>query len=107
MSKFINLPYAGSYNGDYFTGYDEVEHKRIDFAIPIDKIREIKDRSKSGSLINCDDGLKERTYKDGCLTEITMIDGTRYIVTVRTTEIVKKINELEGSNEKENDKKII
>ena len=106
MSKFIYLPIASSYNAEYFTGYDEVEHKPLSFAIPIDKIREIKDKSITGSLINLEPNAKERTYRGGCLTEITMMNGDRYIVNVRTNVIANKINEIEGVEKKEN-KKII
>ena len=106
MSRFIYLPIASSYNAEYFTGYDEIEHKRLDFAIPIDKIRDIKDKSITGSLINIEPNQKERTYRGGCLTEITMMNGDRYIVNVRAADIVNKINEIEGVEKKEN-KKII
>ena len=96
MSKFIYLPIASSYNAEYFTGYDEVEHKPLSFAIPIDKIREIKDISTAESLIKG----KEQTYCDECLTEIIMESGDHYVVNVRATAIVDKINELEGVEKK-------
>ena len=104
MSKFIHLPIASSYNGEHFTGYDEAEHKRLDFAIPIDKIREIKDKSITGSLINLEPNAKERTYRGECLTEIIMENGQHYVVNVRTADIVNKINEIEGVEKKENKK---
>lgn len=106
MSKFIFLPVLSSYNGEHFTGYDEVEHKRLDLAFPIDRIREIKDKSITGSLMNTEPNAKERTYRGGCITEITMMSGDRYIVNVRAADIVNKINEIEGVEKKEN-KKII
>ena len=106
MSKFIYLPIASSYNGEYFTGYDEVEHKRLSFAIPIDKIREIKDVSITGSLMNIKPNQTERVYHGGTLTKIIMNDGTVHTVNVRTDVIVNKINEIEGVEKKEN-KKII
>ena len=101
MSKFIFLPVLSSYNGEHFTGYDEVEHKRLDLAFPIDKIREIKDISVTGSLINLEPNAKKRTYRGGCLTEIIMESGKRYLTNVRTADIVNKINELEGVEKKE------
>ena len=101
MSKFIFLPAANSYNGEYFTGYDEVEHKTLDLAFPIDKIREIKDISVTGSLINLEPNAKERTYRGGCLTEIIMESGNRYVTRVRAADIVNKINEIEGVVKKE------
>lgn len=103
MSKFIHLPIASSYNAEYFTGYDEVEHKSLDFAIPIDKIREIRDKSITGSLMNIEPNQKERTYYGSTLTEITMNDGIKYFVNVRTIDIVNKINELEGVEKKESE----
>ena len=92
MSRYIFLPVLSSSNkeyGKYFAGNDSVEHKKLDLAFPIDKIREIKDIS-----------AKEQTYCDECLTEIIMESGDHYVVNVQATAIVDKINELEGVEKK-------
>lgn len=86
MSRYIFLPVLSSSNkeyGKYFAGNDEAEHKKLDLAFPIDKIREIKDISASE-----------------CLTEIIMESGDHYVVNVRAAAIVDKINELEGVEKK-------
>ena len=98
MSEYIFFPVISSYNGEYFTRYDEAEHKNENLAFPIDKIREIKDILEPNA--------KERTYCDGCLTEIIMESGRHYVTHVKSTDIKDKINELEGVEKKEN-KKII
>ena len=87
MSEYIFLPVLSSSNKEYekyFTENDEDEHKKLDLAFPIDKIREIKDISTAGE----------------CLTEIIMESGDHYVVNVRTAAIVDKINELKGVEKK-------
>ena len=99
MSEYIFLPVLSSSNkeyGKYFAENDGIEHKKLDLAFPIDKIREIKDISTAESLIKG----KEQTYCDECLTEIIMESGDHYVVNVRATAIVDKINELEGVEKK-------
>lgn len=86
MSRYIFLPVLSSSNkeyGKFFAENDGIEHKKLDLAFPIDKIREIKDISTTESL-----------------TEIIMESEDHYVVNVQAAAIVDKINELEGVEKK-------
>ena len=101
MKKFIILPVENTYNGNRFIAYDE-DGFLMEMAIPIDEIKEIKDRSETQKLINPTNDCLEKTYEGRTITEIKMKDGTVYSTSTRTSVLVKMIHEAQKTKEKEN-----
>jgi hypothetical protein len=94
MSKFIVLPVYNTFNTKPYIGYDE-DYREIDLAIPIDQIKEIIDKSKTGKLMDFNfPDLDKRKYEGGTSTKIIMKDGTVHDSYYRTSELVKMINEI-------------